>query len=149
MKKQKIYFASPFFNETQVEREERLKKKLRDLGYEVFSPKESCHLGSDASVEQQTEVFNSNVQAILDCDIVFAVTDEKDMGTIWESGFSYALKLFSNKNKKIAYYCETLKGGKFNLMLARSADLVVTNFDDMDNFVSMIENGNDYSGKIE
>lgn len=35
----KVYFASPFFNEEQVEREERLKAKLRSLGFFCMEPK--------------------------------------------------------------------------------------------------------------
>jgi hypothetical protein len=51
----------------------------------------------DAEKSKQTEVFNSNVNAIIDCDIIFAVTDDKDMGTIWVSGFAYALKMYCEK----------------------------------------------------
>ena len=98
-------------------------------------------------------LFNSNVNAIIDCDIIFAVTDEKDMGTIWESGFAYSLKMYSEKlgikEKKIVYYCETLGSGVFNLMLARSGDLVIVNFEDVDKIEQMLESGHDYSGRIE
>lgn len=121
-----LYFASPFFNPEQVEREERLKAKLRSLGFEVWSPKEMCHLSKDASIEEQTKTFTSNLDAMHRVDAVFAVTDGKDVGTIWEAGYAYAIK------KPIVYYCETLGNGVFNLMLARSGKLVITNYDDID-----------------
>lgn len=145
----KIYFASPFFNEEQVEREERLKKKLRDLGYNVFSPKENTFLKKDASFEEQNRVYKENIKNIEDCDILFGVTDGKDMGTIWECGYANGLNTNNKKKIIIVYYCETLKDGKFNLMLARSADLVITNYKDMDNFVELLKEGNKYEGYIE
>ena len=118
----KIYFASPFFNSEQVEREEELKSILREIGYEVWSPKENCFLPPDSTDYDRKKVFMQNLNAILDCDASFVVTDGKDMGSIWEAGFSYGC------GKPIIYYCETLpEGGKFNLMLAKSGNMVLTN----------------------
>lgn len=146
---EKIYFASPFFNEEQVEREERLKKKLRDLGYDVFSPKENIFLSKDATNEEQEKAFSDNVKNIETCDILFGVTDGKDMGTIWECGYANGINTNKEKKIKIVYYCETLNGGQFNLMLAKSADVVITNYKDMDNFSNIIKEGNNYEGYIE
>jgi len=146
---EKIYFASPFFNEEQVEREERLKKKLRDLGYDVFSPKENIFLSKDATNEEQEKAFSDNIKNIETCDILFGVTDGKDMGTIWECGYANGLNISKEKEIKIVYYCETLNGGQFNLMLAKSADAVITNYEDMDNFSNIIKEGNNYEGYIE
>ena len=110
----KVYFASPFFNEEQVEREERLKKALRDLGFEVFSPKEASKLNPNSNLKEQKETFEMNLKNIDDCDILFGVTDGKDMGTIWEAGFAYGI------NKPVVYFAETLGDNPFNLMLAQS-----------------------------
>ena len=38
-KKYDFYLASPFFNEDQIEREERIKSLLRTYGYKVYSPR--------------------------------------------------------------------------------------------------------------
>jgi len=120
----KLYFASPFFNEEQVEREERLIKKLRALKFEVWSPKENCNLPAQSTYEDRQRIFNDNCDAIRSCDAVFAVTDGKDMGTIWESGFAFGI------NKPIIYYNETLpENGQFNLMLAQSSNLVLDDYD--------------------
>ena len=109
-----FYFASPFFNPEQVEREERMIKHLRHLGFKVFSPKESCHLDAKASQESREDVFTSNCEAIKASKAVFAVTDGKDMGTIWEAGYAYGIR------KPIIYFAETLGNNQFNLMLAQS-----------------------------
>ena len=115
-----FYFASPFFNPEQVEREERMIAHLRSLGFRVFSPKEACHLGAKASQESREEVFNSNCNAINSSRAVFAVTDGKDMGTIWEAGYAYGV------GKPVIYFAETLGNNQFNLMLAQSGRDVFT-----------------------
>ena len=68
-----IYFASPWFTKAQEEREERLKKKLRDLGFTVFSPKEASNISGvvvDDSIKE--DVFNKNIENIDKADIIFA-----------------------------------------------------------------------------
>ena len=115
-----FYFASPFFNDEQVEREERMIEHLRNQGFRVFSPKENCLLDSKASFSSRDEVFKSNCDAINNSVGVFAVTDGKDMGTIWEAGYAYGIK------KPVIYYAETLGDNKFNLMLAQSGRDVYT-----------------------
>lgn len=152
--KNKIYFASPFFNSEQVEREERLKKTLRNMGFEVFSPKEAYFCKPDESMKKRQEVFNGNCRAIHVSDIIFAVTDGKDMGTIWEAGYANGINsmMHSSNKKIIIYYCETLpESGKFNLMLAQSADIIITKFEDMKKIPDLIKNGEKkiYDGKIE
>lgn len=155
--KNKLYFASPFFNEEQIEREERLKKKLRQLSFRVFSPKESLLCKPDASDEERQRTFEGNCEAIKNSDIIFVVTDGKDIGTIWEAGYANGINefyrsLYGEEKIKIAYYCETLpKDGQFNLMLAQSADIVITDFEDIKMLPIYLRNGEKrkYVGKIE
>ena len=120
-----FYFASPFFNPEQVEREERMIAHLRSLRFKVFSPKESCHLDAKASQQSREDVFNSNCHAIDTSRAVFAVTDGKDMGTIWEAGYAYGT------GKPVIYFAETLGDNQFNLMLAQSGRDVFTSQDEV------------------
>lgn len=147
----KVYFASPFFNEEQVEREERLKAKLRSLGFFVWSPKESCFLKSDATIEDRIKVFKENCTNLADSDIIFVVTDGKDVGTIWEAGFACGLNQSRVNKIKVVYYCETLGNRPFNLMLAQSGNVVITDFNDLDNLnlYLLSGKGKDYVGSIE
>lgn len=140
----KIYLASPFFNEEQVEREERIKKKLRDLGFEVYSPKEACFCPPNASQELRQKTFNDNIKNILSSNAVFAITNGKDMGTIFEAGVAY------QANIPIIYLCEGLTG-QFNLMLAQSARLVLTddNFSEATIYTAICERRFTFTGEIE
>ena len=156
IKNMKVYFASPWFTPEQEEREDRVKNKLRSLGFNVWSPKDNCACSPIADEETRKRVFNANVKNIMNCDIIFAITDGKDMGTIWEAGFACGinkLKKFMNAEQiKIVYYCETLgPNGQFNLMLAQSGDIVITEYEDLNKLPRLIEKdkGLTYNGIIE
>lgn len=148
----KVYFASPWFRPDQAEREDRVKAKLRSLGFNVWSPKDNCVCSPIADAEMRNKVFLANVTNIHKADILFAITDGKDMGTIWEAGFACGLNLAGNRQRIIVYYCETLgPDGQFNLMLAQSGDIVITKFEDLDKLPSLIESGSamKYAGIVE
>ena len=140
----KLYLASPFFTEEQVEREERLKAKLRGLGITVLSPKEFCFCPPDASDELREKTFKDNLKHIEEADAIFAITNGKDIGTIFEAGYAYGI------NKPIIYFCERLSG-QFNLMLAQSGNVVLTNdsftLDDIESVLS--GNKIKFEGEIE
>ena len=116
MKKLIIYFAGGWFNPTQEEEHTRLGKLLSNIDYaETFNPRTA---GGDFKVgketDHMTQVLLNNIEAIQQADVVVAITDHKDMGTLWECGFAYA------NQKPIIYYCETLGDKPFNLMLAKT-----------------------------
>lgn len=156
IKEMKVYFASPWFNAEQAEREERVKGKLRELGFNVWSPKDNSSLSPITDPAIREKIFAANVDNIISCDIIFAITDGKDMGTIWEAGFANGynehLKFVGCEPIKIIYYCETLgPNGQFNLMLAQSGDIVVTKFEDLDKLPGLIQKGEGfaYAGIVE
>lgn len=117
-----FYLASPFFNDEQTERMQRILTTLRKNGYNVFAPYESGVLNANATDAEREEIFNSNIEAIKNSESILCITDGKDIGTIWEAGYGKAL------NKNIVYYCETLGNNPFNVMLAKSAKAVFTDY---------------------
>ena len=138
-KKYDFYLASPFFNDEQINREETIKKTLRGYGFRVYAPREHGIVGSLASQEAVTSTFNSNVEAINNSRMVLAITDGKDMGTIWEAGYAYG------NNIPIVYYAETLGNNPFNIMLSESG---VGIFKDYTSFCKAC-NSNDFYHKEE
>lgn len=138
-KKYDFYLASPFFNDEQINREETIKKTLRGYGFRVYAPREHGIVGSLASQEAVTSTFNSNVEAIDNSRMVLAITDGKDMGTIWEAGYAYG------NNIPIVYYAETLGNNPFNIMLSESG---VGIFKDYTSFCKAC-NDNDFYHKEE
>ena len=138
-KKYDFYLASPFFNDEQIKREETIKKTLRGYGFSVYAPREHGIVGSLASQEAVTSTFDSNVEAINNSKMVLAITDGKDMGTIWEAGYAYG------NNIPIVYYAETLGNNPFNIMLSESG---VGIFKDYTSFCKAC-NSNDFNHKEE
>lgn len=136
-----IYLASPFFSNEQIEREERIKKHLRNLGLNVFSPKEESLITKESTIFDREQTFLSNIKHIQDCDIVFAITDTKDTGTIWECGYAYGI------NKPVVFYAETLGDKPFNLMLAQSGINVITKQSDIT--IENLKTEETYLGSIE
>ena len=65
IKTMKVYFASPWFTPEQEEREDRVKNKLRSLGFNVWSPKDNCACSPIADEETRKRIFNANVKNII------------------------------------------------------------------------------------
>ncbi len=126
----KVYLASPFFNEKEVERMEKCRDILRGKGLEVFVPNE--HQNEDlefGSVEWRKATFESDVTGIDNADIVVAVICQgnyDDSGTAWEIGYAYAT------NKPVVLVNVT--GETINLMIADSLHALVTSWTELEEY---------------
>lgn len=120
-----FYLASPFFKDSQIQREEAVKNALRDIGYTVYSPRENGILTPDATDQVRTKIFKENCEAIQKSHSILAITDEKDIGTIWEAGYAYGI------GKEVVYYAETLGDNPFNVMLGKSGIGIFTKYKDL------------------
>jgi len=140
------YIASGWFNENQARDLENIKQTLDELGVKYFSPKDEIVAKPDASKEEQEMIFKGNVDAITSGKFVVCNTRDKDLGTIFEAGFSYASGI------PLIYYAEGLTGN-FNLMLSRSGRAVATNVNELKEHVKgIMENSEyekEYNGLVE
>lgn len=84
-KQRQVYLAGPFFDLMQVWMVEQAQANLKDLGLKVFSPYHDIGLGS------ADDVVAKDLDAIVESDIVFAITDGLDAGTVYEIGYARAL----------------------------------------------------------
>ena len=117
------YIAAPFFNTKQLEIVETIKDICKSLDIKIFSPKDESMFKQG---DDPRNVLNKNCCAILLSDLVIVVTDDKDVGTIWEAGFAYA------SNVDIIYLWLGYEPHmKFNIMLAASGGAVVHSYDDL------------------
>lgn len=120
MSKYNFYIASPFFNEEQLERLEYIKKCLNNRGFTFFSPKDELWVKPGDGKAIRQKAFQDNLEAIKTSAFILAVTDGKDMGTLFECGYAYS------EGIPIVYFCETLGNRPFNLMLSQSSWAVLT-----------------------
>ena len=81
-----VYLASPFFTLSQRWLVDEVRQGLVDLGLEVFSPLHEIGPGPAG------EVAPADIAALKKCDVVFAVLDGLDSGTVFEVGYARALE---------------------------------------------------------
>ncbi|MDY6931209.1 MAG: nucleoside 2-deoxyribosyltransferase [Halobacteriota archaeon] len=89
----KVYLAGPLFSLAETEFNKRLCEKIVSLGYKVFLPQEDSNNSHDSDIKNE-EIFEKNLVAIDDSDIIVAVLDGADIdsGTAWEIGYASALR---------------------------------------------------------
>jgi nucleoside 2-deoxyribosyltransferase len=82
----RVYIASPFFSLGQRWVVDEARRCLGELGLNVFSP---VH---DIGPGPAKDVAPSDLKALDECDIVFAILDGNDPGTLFELGYAKAPK---------------------------------------------------------
>lgn len=90
----RVYLASPIFTLAQLWLVEQARENLRGFGLEVFSPFHDVGYGS------ADDVVRLDLEGIHMSDLVFAVADGLDSGTIYEIGYARA------QGKPVVVYCE-------------------------------------------
>ena len=90
----KIYLASPFFNDQEVECLDRAEQILRKRGYEVFSPREhNLPEETTGTASWSRKTFQVDRKGIdqADCVVLLYWGNYSDSGTAWECGYAYAI----------------------------------------------------------
>ena len=123
----KVYLASPFFDDAELERVDKVKEILDSKGLEVFSPKEhqNEHL-EFGSIEWRKATFKNDVKHIDWCDVVVAIIckgNYDDSGTARELGYASA------PNKPVVFV--NITGETINLMIADSIHALITSYDEL------------------
>lgn len=111
----KVYLAGPFFHLAQVWMIEELRTQLRGAGLTVFSPYHDVGLGSAA------DVVDKDIQAIKECDVMLAVADGLDAGTMFEVGYARSLEM------PVVVYSELEKGSESLKMMEGTGCLLCSN----------------------
>ncbi|WP_201565892.1 PfkB family carbohydrate kinase [Psychrobacter immobilis] len=106
-----VYLAGPFFTLSEVWLIHESYSQLKNMGLKVFSPYHDIGLGT------ADEVVMADLKAIEKADILFAICDGLDTGTIFEIGYARAL------NKKVVVYCESEKSE--SLKMLEGSDCVI------------------------
>jgi nucleoside 2-deoxyribosyltransferase len=112
----KVYIAAPFFNPTQLAIVKAIKTVLKENDMEYFSPKDESMFKQGDDPKQ---IINLNCLGVRMSDAVIAVTDGKDVGTMFECGYAY-----SHQIPILYLWLHRKEGQAFNLMLAASGSVV-------------------------
>lgn len=107
----KVYLAGPFFTLSQLWLIEEARQNLMDMGLEVFSPYHDVGHGS------AEDVVGLDLQAIKDCDVMFAISDGLDSGTMYETGFARAI------GKSVVVYSEIETKDNLKMMAGSECEM--------------------------
>ncbi|GKT18915.1 nucleoside 2-deoxyribosyltransferase [Acidovorax sp. SUPP2522] len=111
-----VYLAGPFFHLGQIWIIEQARTLLKSAGLNVFSPFHDIGLGSASDVVQK------DIDAIKKCDLMFAIADGLDPGTIFEIGYARSI------NKPVVIYSELHSGEEALKMMDGTACDIYQNF---------------------
>ena len=91
----KIYLAGPFFNEKQVDVIERIENEFDKYGFDYFSPWKGggaiSHLSPEERTKESKRIYESNISGMVNANVLFAVVDGHDTGTVYEMGYFRAM----------------------------------------------------------
>ena len=111
-----VYLAGPFFHLSQIWMIEQARILLKGAGLKVFSPFHDVGLGSASDVVQK------DIDAIKECDLLFAIADGLDPGTIFEIGYARSI------GKPVVIYSELHSGEEALKMMQGTACEIYQNF---------------------
>jgi len=107
-----VYLAGPFFNLAQVWLVEQARSDLQAAGLRVFSPYHDVGIG----VAQ--DVVAADLKGINESDLVFAIVDGMDPGTVFEIGYARAT------GKPVIVYCEMPSGENHKMLEGTDCTIV-------------------------
>lgn len=89
-----VYLAGPFFTLAELWMVGQARRDLLAMGLNVFSPYHDVGLGT------AEDVVEKDLEGVRACDVLFAIGDGLDSGTIYEIGYARAL------GKPVVFYAE-------------------------------------------
>lgn len=110
-KKGKVYLAGPFFTLSEKLFVAECRDLLMAMGMDVFSP---YH---DVGEGKAEEVVPKDIDAINDCDCLFAILDGMDSGTLFEVGFAVKSGI------KVVAYSENATEGELKMLVGTGCDV--------------------------
>ncbi len=143
----RIYLAGPFFNDKQNETISRIEDEFDKHGFSYFSPRKSggviAHLSPEDRIKESKRIYDKNVEEMINANILFAVVDGRDTGTVYEMGYfkslddhgvskgGYLKDLFQSRRFSVTYTDENFG---LNIMLKESVAAHVVGEEDLEKF---------------
>lgn len=100
----KVYLAGPFFTLAELWLVGQARRDLLAMGLKVFSPYHDVGIGT------AEDVVEKDLEGVRDCDVLFAIGDGLDSGTIYEIGYARAL------HKPVVFYAENESSQDMKMM---------------------------------
>lgn len=91
----RVYIAAPFFNQEQLLAVNEIENILDKYGIEYFSPRLDgvlTEMSKTEKSERMKGIFLGNIAELNRCNLMIAVIDNYDTGTVFELGFFFGKK---------------------------------------------------------
>lgn len=94
----KVYIASPLFNESELEKNRKLRHFIHTIGFDTYLPQEDCGIFHDLINDKEAiavtrrKIFDTDIAELKSSDIVLCVLDGRvpDEGVCVELGVAYS-----------------------------------------------------------
>ena len=143
-----FYLAGPFFNEQQIQMQEKIELLMKVNNKKCFSPRlDAGTLPENATKKDMLNVFNKDLEAIDNCNALFANVSYRDTGTSVEIGYALAKKI-----PVILYWNENVHDvDHVNLMIALACGgRVIQNWVQLEKYLNKNElPDNDFQFKVD
>jgi len=111
-----IYIGSPFFSNEQIQQVKDIEEAILKSGHDYYSPMRHSVLKDMTPKERANsarKVFDENIAEMDKADLILAMTDDFDPGTVFEIGYSFGTR------KDIITYSPNNYGA--NVMLSQAS----------------------------
>lgn len=139
----RVYIASPFFNNDQLQSVIQLENLLAKLEIEFFSPRDFGVIQDMTPEEKEKRmkgVYEKNIIEIENSTMMICLIDDKDTGTTFELGYYAALKTHQNEDRKLI--TASFKNKPVNVMLRYCVDAHAVNIRDLEHMLINLKNKN-------
>ena len=145
----KVYIAAPFFNDEEVSVVSEIENALEQYNIQYFSPRKEGVIKDMSPDKKQGAlkgIYDSNMNGIAGCNLMIAVIDGRDVGTMFEMGVQSCLI----RGKVDERYLITFSNKEFglNVMLKFASDCHILGLDALHEMIHWIT-FNDGIGKEE
>ncbi len=137
----KVYIAAPFFNEEEVRVVEEIEFALNQYQIEYFSPRSEGvikNMTPEERKERMRNIYDSNMDGIAECNLMIAVIDGRDVGTMFELGVQACLKRGRVDERYIVTFSD--KNFGLNVMLKFASDCHINGFEEFQDMLYNIGN---------
>ena len=130
-----VYIAAPFFNQIQLARVMEIETILDKHGIKYFSPRSEGSIKMLPIEEREVascKLYNLNISGMIQSDLMIALTDGYDPGTMFEVGFYSSMNMLISNKLQCKLFTITNENKGLNLMLKHPVHCHLTSADHLD-----------------
>lgn len=117
-KRNTVYLAAPFFTMAERWLVRQIRKALQDCGTIVFSPLHDVDIKNNGLKLTNSEIASLDLKGLQDSDVIFAVANGIDPGTLFEVGYGIA------KGKRVIVFVENINPNDLTMLSGTDCEIV-------------------------